>query len=532
MLNSNLQTPMLGKDAILHFFEVKGIGYACYLPGIHTLPLSESFTRHKVHIIAGRHESSLAFMAMGYAEATGGAGVLIVTPGPGLGNIVTGCMEAYADDVPLFVLHVDTGKEGIGKGILHETADVETVFKPFMKAVLVVQRAEELVPTLERGFRMLLAERRGPVLVSVPHKFLEKNVPFQLEEGGNSEKAPDLDGLAKLLSDSRKPVIIGGKSLMREDLGPAVEAICLASEVPFLTTTSGKGVISEAGRCAYGNIMGKGIGREILSSADTVIALGVKLRDMEAKRRGVKIKRLIHIDVDDKWIGRNYDTALGAWGALKPAVAELGRIMKGMKYDWNLDLLKERERSERVTLEKRSAGFRMVQLIRDAIPEDTATVWDLSLPGYWAEYYFPAVRQRTFIMPTGVSPIFYGLPAAVGAKLSLPDRPVLCVTGDGSFLPCAGDLATIKQYDIPVVVLVYNSGGFAILEEYMRLWYGVEGTMALTNPDFVKLAKSFGLKAKRTTTLSGLRSIFRNDVTWKEPFLIEFRFPPFSPPWR
>ena len=532
MLNSKVQTAMLGKDAILHFFMVKGIRDIFYLPGIHTLPLSESFTRYKVHIVVGRHEADLAFMAAGYAEASGGPGALIVTPGPGLGNTVTGCMEAYADDVPLFIIHIDTGREDIGKGILHEITDAKTLFEPFTKAVLTITRREELVPTLSRGFRALLTGRQGPVVISIPYRFLEKDVPFEMEESEEREEAPELDGVRELLEGCRKPLIIGGKSLMRDDLGLAVEEMCLDSGIPFLTTTSGKGVISESSGCAFGNIMAKGIAKEIISSADVVVALGARLRDMDAKRRGVKIGRLIHIDVDDAWVGKNYATELAASGEMKAAIAGLGRILEDLRFDWNLDGLKEKESEEREALKKDSTGFRIVQLIRDVIPEDTATVWDLSILGYWAEYYFPVIHQRTFIMPTGISPTFYGLPAAVGARLGRPDRPVLCVTGDGSFLPCTGDLATVRQYNIPLVILVYNSGSFAILEEYMRSSYGTEGSMMLTNPDFVKLAKSFGIKAKKARTLSHLKDIFRNDVTWSEPFLIELDVPAFPPPWK
>ena len=532
MLNSKVQTAMLGKDAILHFFEVKGVRDIFYLPGIHTLPLSESFTRHKVHIVMGRHEANLAYMAIGYAEATGGPGVLLVTPGPGLGNIVSGCMEAYADDVPLLIVHVDTGREEIGKGILHELADAETLFKTFTKAVFTVTRKVDLVSALDRGFQALLTERRGPVVVSIPYKFFEKDVLFKIEESESQRKLPELGGVAEALKRCRKPVIVGGKSLMKEDLGPLLEEMCLDRAIPFLTTTSGKGVISELSGCAFGGVMTKGIAQEIVSSSDMVIALGTRLRDVDARRRGVKLRELVHIDVDDRWINKNYRATPAATGDLGAALEGLREILEGFKSDWNLDALKKREREERAALRKASTGFRIMQLIRDAIPEETATVWDLSLIGYWAEYYFPVVGQRTFIMPRGISPTFYGLPAAIGAKSGRPDRPVLCLTGDGSFLPCAADLATMKQYNIPVVVLVYNNRSFGILEDYMRSSYCIENSMALANPDFVKLAKSFGIKAKRARTLDRLKDIFRNDITWDEPFLIELDFPAFPLPWQ
>ena len=135
-------------------------------------------------------------------------------------------------------------------------------------------------------------------------------------------------------------------------------------------------------------------------------------------------------------------------------------------------------------------------------------------------------------MPRGISPIFYSLPASIGAKLGRPDRPCIALCGDGGVLPTIGELATIQQYNIPVVIFIHNNNSFAILEDTMIDRYGIHGSMNLENPDFVKIAQAFGIKAKRTKTLKGLEKIFRNDITWNEPFLIEFVHPVSPPPWR
>jgi acetolactate synthase-1/2/3 large subunit len=130
-----------------------------------------------------------------------------------------------------------------------------------------------------------------------------------------------------------------------------------------------------------------------------------------------------------------------------------------------------------------------------------------------------------------MSPIFYGLPAALGAKLGKPGSPCLCITGDGSFSAVAGELATVKKYGIPIVILVYNNGAFGVLEDYMRKRYGLPHAMELHNPDFLVLARAFAIKAKRTGSLDGLERIFRRDISWDEPYLVEFRYPLFPPPW-
>jgi acetolactate synthase I/II/III large subunit len=219
-------------------------------------------------------------------------------------------------------------------------------------------------------------------------------------------------------------------------------------------------------------------------------------------------------------------------GDLMPALRGLSGILHGRRFGWDLDMLNAAKESENGRLRRKASGFRMIELLREVIPEETAVVCDLNYPSYWAEYHFPVYYQHTFLMPRGISPIFYSLPAAIGAGIGRPDRPCIAFCGDGGFLPTVGELATIKKYNIPVVVFLYNNGSFGILEDIMKSTYAVEGSMELSNPDFVRLARSFGIKAKRTRTLEGLKKIFLRDITWNEPFFVEFNQPVYPPPWR
>jgi thiamine pyrophosphate-dependent acetolactate synthase large subunit-like protein len=311
----------------------------------------------------------------------------------------------------------------------------------------------------------------------------------------------------------------------------SLEILCEESAIPFFSTTAGKGVMPEDRPESFGCVMRKGVTRDILEASDIVIAIGTRLRDADAKRRGVKIKELIHIDTDDTWIGRNYPTKLGLAGNIKTSVAGLREALKGRKSSWNLRELKELQRKEEGKLFQQAPGFRIISLLRDVIPEETVSVWDLNLISYWAEYYFPVLRQRTFLEGRGSSTIFYAIPASIGAKLGRPDRPCLCIVGDGGGLPMLGELATVRQYNVPVVFLVYNNNSFGILEHYMKQRYALEGSMGLFNPDFVQLARAFDIRAKRVESLEDLRDLFLHHIRFDEPFLIEFKYPAFPLPW-
>ena len=523
---------MLGNAAIVHFLEGKDIQYVFHLPGIHTLSLYHALKNSKVKVLVGRHESNIAFMADGFARATGRPAFVLVTPGPGLGNVVSACMEAHADDVPLIIIVVEVEQKDVEKGILHGVREPEALFRNISKEVFVISDEKLLLIQLEAAFRAAVSPRQGPVVVSIPYRFLEQEVPFPEPESAPQEGSPlDPEPLAMALEGTERPVIIGGGALMEEGPRELLDALCRESAIPFLATAGGKGVLGEDGTYVFGNVAARGIAREILGRADVTIALGTRLRAMDTKRRGVKLGRLVHIDVDGQWIGRNYRTRTAMAARMKEAVEALYRLMKNRRTSWDMENLRKARESEEAGLAKNHAGFRIVRLLRQCIPPETVTVWDLSLIAYWAEYHFPVYRQRSFISPSGISPIFYAFPASLGAKLGKPDTPCLSVNGDASFCAVAGELATIRQYDIPVVILVHNNGGFGMLEYSMRRRYAVEDTMQLYTPDFPDLARAFGIRATRAESLEDLRRIFLHEIAWDEPHLVEFRHPVFPPPW-
>lgn len=526
---------MLGKQAIIDFLVRHNIRVIFYLPGIHTLSLNEGLSTININVFVPRHEANMAFMADGFARVSGEIGVLIVTPGPGLGNVVTGCMEAYGDDIPLLVIHVDTGREEIGKGILHELVEPENMFRYVTKKTFSVHGREDLVAKLDMAYNLALTGRRGPVLISIPYTLLEKEVSSQGHREISSipaEQFNDLSCFETVLARKKRPIIIGGKSLMFEQARPLLDEICMSSSIPFLTTTSGKGTLDEENPWCFGNIMQKGIAKEIVSSADITIAIGTRLRDVDARRRGVKIRDLAHVDIDNTWFDKNYLASYKVSGKILPLLHDLKNAVQGKTFDWPLNELKETQRQERQKLQDKSLGFQLMSLVKDSIPDNTLTIWDLNLMAYWAEYYYPVRYQHSFIMPRGISPIFFALPAAIGAKIAEPEKPCLAICGDGGILPTVAELSTIRKYNIPVVILVFNNNSFGILEDYMRATYSLEGIMSLVNPDFVRVASAFGIKGKRAKTLRQLRTILHDSVRWDEPFLLEFSGPVFAPPWR
>ena len=487
---------------------------------------------------------NLVFMADGYARASGKPGVILITPGPGLGNIVSGCMEAYSDDVPLLIIHIDIDRREEGKGILHEIAGPENIFRHFIKGYFAPRKPGTFAHILEKALRTCMSGRKGPVLLSIPYSLLDTNTLENRSDDPFCENALHVEAtncaencntfmadLEDIIEHKRRPLILGGKGLMEPRAAESLEEICMTSNIPLLTTTGGKGIVSDRYVFSFGNVIKKGVTRQIIESSDLVIATGTRLRDVDVKRRGVRFGDLVHIDIDNRWLNKNYRSILALVGDPPAALGGLVGLLRKKRFSWDMEDLKDKQRSEEAILKGSSDGYRLIELLRTSIPEETTVVCDLNIPSYWAEYYMPVYHQRSFIMPRGVSPIFYSLSDAIGAKTAQPERPCLAVCGDGGVLPQIAELSTIVRYNIPVVVFVHNNNSFFVLEEAMRKRHGISGSMELTNPDFVKLCRSFGIRAYRANTLRGLRRVFSKNVDWTEPVLIEFVDRTSSTPW-
>lgn len=529
---------MLVREAIMRFFENRDIEFLFHLPGIHTLSLDDTLNRSNIRVILGRHESNSGFMAEGFSEVTGKAGVLLVTPGPGIGNCVSPCMEAYGDDIPLLILFVDVKRNEMKRGLLHGVEAPESLFSGITKGTFAIVRAEELLPTLERAYTLAVAPRQGPVVVSVAYDLLERDLSedrvetASLPESEDRREAVfDASSIERALKGKERPVILAGTALMKSGLGGLVETLIGRCRIPLFTTIGGKGVVPEDRDWVFGDATAKGVAREIFAAADSVLAIGTRLRKTDTKSRGLKLHDLIHVDVDERWLGQNYHADVALSGELTEAMEAICAALGDRQSAWDIEPMKRARERESIEMERVHPGVRIVQLLRRVIPQDALTVWDPTLLGYWAERWFPVFHGRSFLSPQGVSPIFYALPAAIGAKLGRPDRPCLCVTGDGSILPVIAELATVVAHTIPVVILLYNNGSFGVLEDAMRRRYGAGDSMKLANPDFVSLARSFGIKAERAESPDRLEEIFRSEVGWDEPFLLEFSFPLLPPPW-
>ena len=525
---------MLANQAIVRFLEQRGATHLFHLPGVHTLPLNSALENSQISVLMARHEANMAFMADGFARASGEAGVVLVTPGPGLGNIVTACMEAHADDVPMVFIVIEAERKRADKGVLHGMKAPEALLAGIAKAVFVVSEAKDVIGSLDAAFRAATSGRKGPVAVFIPYPFLEKEVPYPPSGGvARAEKAASFDPgpLEKIVRGSSKPVIVGGGGLLDKGINKLLDGLCGKSSIPFLASARGKGAVREDRTYAFGSVMGRGTARRILNASDLVIAVGTRLREVDTKRRGVKLPHLVHIDVDDRWIGRNYRPEASMTGDMKSAVESLAAIMKGRKSSWDMEALAAARAKEEAALEKESEGFRIVRRIRGSIPGRDGDRLGPHAHLLLGRVPLPRLPSPHVHKPEGHLHDLLWVP---GRSRRLPRktrRPVPLRHRGREFHRPGRGACHHPGPNLPVVILVYNNGEYGLLEGYMRKRHGIEKQMMLANPDLIRLAGSFGIKAKAASSLDELAAVFRRDIKWDEPYLIDFRYPEIAPPW-
>jgi acetolactate synthase-1/2/3 large subunit len=276
--------------------------------------------------------------------------------------------------------------------------------------------------------------------------------------------------------------------------------------------------------------------KEIVPGCDAALAIGTRLREVDAKRRGLVLpEQLIHVDWDERWIGKNFPTAVSLVGDLRAITRELRRQLEGEPYtgprqervaEW-----RRQADAEMARLRKELPEMRYLDAIRQALPRDSALVIDNTQLGYWAEYFYPSYQPNGVIAAKGSALLGFSFPAAVGAKVACPNKPIVSIIGDGGFLYTSQELATCVRHRIGFPLIVVNDNAYGVIGYLQRTAYKEEYEARLTNPDFVAFAGAFGVTATRVTSPEGLTQALEKALPSGEMHLIELQIDIAAPPF-
>ena len=537
-----------GADGIVLALKEAGVSTIFGIPSIHNIGLYESL-RHEPSIrhIGCRHEAGATHMADGYARASGGLGVIVSSTGPGAGFTVSALQEAWGSCSPVLMIttNIDAAKIGKGLGVLHELEEQTSLFRTITKEVIIPRTGDDLNAAAKRAIALTQAGRPGPVCLEVPTDLMAGDAPAETPTPPNGTPAPPplpprLDEAVAILRKAKQPLILAGTDAARAsvsgDLAGDVQALAETLCAPVITNTPGKGVVPEDHALAFGNAARKLVVKDIVPGCDAAVVIGSRLREVDAKRRGLVLpEQLIHVDWDERWISKNYPAALPLVGDIGAITRALRNQLEGEPYTgprqertaaWRQQADAEIER-----LAQERPEIQSLKAIRAVLPRDSALVVDNTQLGYWAEYFYPSYQANGIIGAKGSGLLGFSFPAAIGVRIARPDTPVVGLIGDGGFLYTAQELATCVRHNVGFPLVVVNDDAFGVIGYLQRTAYQEAYQAQLTNPDFLAFAAAFGVPATRVQSPAELQSALDRTLASGEMHLIEYQMTIQEPPF-
>jgi acetolactate synthase-1/2/3 large subunit len=494
-----------GAKAIVRALESQGVQIIFGYPGGATLPIYDELAKSSIRHVLARHEQGAAHMADGYARATGRTGVCMATSGPGATNLVTGLANAYMDSSPIVAITGQVPRPMIGNDAFQEV-DITGITIPITKHNYLIQEAAEVPHAVQEAFFLASTGRKGPVLLDVPRDVqTEIFAPQQAKYPPLEGYRPTVQGhpgqvkrAAALLKSAEKPLVIAGGGISLSDARELLVQLVEKAEIPVVHTLMGKASIPNSHRLCLGlmGYHGRVEANHAISNADVILALGTRFGDRSTGPLATFAKqaRIIHIDIDPAEISKNVPSYLPIVGDASHVLEQLQAQVPSTKHsDWLAEI---RKAAEQHPLKGKDTGVSIPNILRilRGLVEDPIIVTDVGRHQIFTAHYFPVESGRSFITSGGLGTMGFGVPAAIGAKVGRPDRLVIDIAGDGSFMMTCQEVAAAVTEEIPVVILVMNDYCLGMIKQLQDAFYGkrYEACRFGRNVDFARLAESMG----------------------------------------
>ncbi|KUL44686.1 thiamine pyrophosphate-binding protein [Streptomyces regalis] len=507
-----------GGDLVVETLAGLGATTVFGLPGQHALGMFDALRRSDLRYIGLRVENNAGFAADAYGRITGEAAPLLLSTGPGALTSLAALQEAAAASAPVLAISSQIPTAGLGggrHGYLHELPDQAASFRGVVKSVHTVRTQSQIPSAIEAAWKSALTAPHGPVWVEIPQDVLLAETSIPVVTGGDAfpeelPPRPELTAVAAdLLSKAARPAIIAGGGVVRADASGKLKQLAERLQAPVVTTPGGKGAFPWKHPLSLQSWIEDRHTTDFLEDADVLLVVGSGLGELSSNYHTFKPRgRVIQIEADLGKLESNHP-ALGihadarlALQALLETVTERDTERDTEREDPSAP---ERVRevlakvADRIAAQELTLEQGVLASVRRALPADSPSFWDMTILAYWAWSAFDAKGPNRLHSAQGAGGLGYGFPAALGAAVADPTRPVLAVSGDGGALYSIAELATARQYDLNVTWLIVDDGGYGILREYMTDAFGEATATELTRPDYVALAESFGVSGIRTT---------------------------------
>ncbi|WP_171113970.1 thiamine pyrophosphate-binding protein [Streptomyces sp. Z423-1] len=499
-----------GGDLVVETLAGLGATTVFGLPGQHALGMFDALRRSDLRYVGLRVENNAGFAADAYGRITGEAAPLLLSTGPGALTSLAALQEARAASAPVLAISSQIPTAGLGggrHGYLHELPDQAASFRGVVKSVHTVRTQSQIPSAIAEAWQSALTAPHGPVWVEIPQDVLLAETPLPMVTGLDATPEelvprPELTAVAAdLLSKASRPAIIAGGGVVRADASKKLRRLAERLQAPVVTTFGGKGAFPWEHPLSLQSWLEDRHMTDFLEDADVLLVVGSGLGELSSNYYTFKPRgRVVQIEADLGKLESNHP-ALGIHADARLALQALLETVEDRQDTGAPERVREvlGRIADRIAGQELTLEQQVLASVRRALPSDSPSFWDMTILAYWAWSAFDPKTPNTMHSAQGAGGLGYGFPAALGAAAADPTRPVLAVSGDGGALYSIAELATARQYDLPVTWLIVDDGGYGILREYMTDAFGEATATELTRPDYVALAESFGVPGVRTT---------------------------------
>ncbi|SKA13147.1 acetolactate synthase, large subunit [Pilibacter termitis] len=530
-----------GSELLLDTLKSLGVNTVFGYPGGTVLPLYDALYSHSIQHILTRHEQGAVHAAEGFAKATGKAGVVIATSGPGAANTITGIADALSDSVPMLVITGQVNQFSIGKDGFQE-ADIIGITTPITKHNYQIGDARDIPRVVKEAYFLASTGRKGPVVIDLPkdvateevEEFFEVKIDTPTYESTKVGTPEEFSKILQAISQAKRPLVLAGGGVNYADATEELKLFVEKYQLPVVTTLLGLGAISHEHPLFLGmaGMHGSYAANMAITECDFLLNIGSRFDDRVASnpREFAKNAVVAHVDIDEVEIGKIIETDIPIVSDAKKALISL-LALEQVEFEhgeWleitatNKAIVPfeyDREQTREIKPQ------RVVELVEHLTDDDTIIVTDVGQHQMWVAQFYPFTRRQQLITSGGLGTMGFGIPAAIGAKIAHPDKKVILFVGDGGFQMTNQELAILNYYKVPITVILLNNRSLGMVRQWQECFYGnrkSESTFSKEEqPDFQKLAEAYRLNTYLIKKNECLESELKVALAKEVPTFIE-----------
>lgn len=534
-----------GAKIVLECLKYLGITDIFGYPGGAVIPIYDEIYKFgsKINHYFARHEQGAAHEADGYARVSGKIGVCLATSGPGATNLVTGIMTAHMDSIPMLAITGQVGSSLLGKDAFQES-DIVGITVPITKMNYLIQNIKELPRIIKEAYYIATTGRPGPVLIDIPkdiqtqeisyeefNKLYEKNFYLEGYEPTYKGHQGQIKKAVRFIKEAKKPLIISGAGILRSGASEELKKFAEKTHIPVTMTLLGLGTFPGNHELSLGmlGMHGTVYANYATDEADLIIAAGIRFDDRITGNpdKFCKKAKIIHIDIDPAEIDKNKKVDIPIVGDLKNVLIQLNGELENLNHsDW---VEKVKNWKKEYPLVYRQIGEdklipqEVLEELNDILKGDAIIVTDVGQHQMWTAQFITYKNPDSIVTSGGAGTMGFGLPAAIGAQVAAPDKKVVLIVGDGGFQMTFQELMLIKQYNLPVKVLIVNNSFLGMVRQWQEIFNDRRYSFVdLThNPDFIKIAEAYGIKSARLKTKKDLKTKLKDLIMSDEGVVID-----------